>query len=383
MKIIHITPTFYPAIYWGGPIYSVYDLCNSTAKIPDVILRVLTTDSASPRCSDALNVTDFPISYPGGFLVFFCRRWWAHSFSPGMLLRLWPMIKWADVVHLTAVYSPPTIPTLLICRMLGKPIIWSPRGALQSWDGSTKPLVKRLWVWICNVLISRERCVMHFTSSQEILDSKAWVPNSDSVLIPNSVNLPQVLSDRSWLPDGKLRLLFIGRLHPKKGVENLLYALKLIGDEMISLMICGIGEEAYSRTLRALVNQLSLEKCVSFKGHVDSNEKMNVFMQSDVCVVPSFTENFGRVVTEALAHGVPVIAGKGTPWEKVQSHDCGLWVENDPESLAKAILCIRAKVLPEMGERGRNWMKEDFCCSEIAAKMHSTYKNLIKHQLSN
>jgi glycosyltransferase involved in cell wall biosynthesis len=384
MKLLHIIPTFYPATYWGGPIYSVYGLCNATAKISGVTLRVLTTDAAGPQRSDAVEVTDFPMLYPGGYEVFFCRRWWAHSVSPGMILRLWPMIRWADVVHLTAVYSPPTIPTLLICRLLGKPVAWSPRGALQRWEGSTKPLAKRAWEWICNVLISRKSCVMHVTSEQEAADSEARIPNSASVLIPNGVDIPEVLPARSWRPDGKLRLLFFGRLHPKKGIENLLYALKAMGDETVSLAICGIGDEAYSRSLRELVHQLGLgERRVSFQGHVDGEEKMKAFMQADVCVVPSFTENFGMVVAEALAHGVPVIASKGTPWAQVEARDCGLWVENSPESLAEAICCIRTKALPEMGARGRDWMKEEFGWDAIAARMFSIYKNLTRGQVSN
>src|SRR5437867_6880662 len=151
VRLLHIIPAYYPATYWGGPIYSVYGLCNALAKTPGVSLRVLTTDTAGPSRSDSVEVTGVPMRYPGGYEVFVCRRRWAASVSPGMLLRLWPMIRWADVVHLTAVYSPPTIPTLLISRLLGKPLVWSPRGALQRWEGSTRVMSKALWEWVCRV----------------------------------------------------------------------------------------------------------------------------------------------------------------------------------------------------------------------------------------
>ena len=317
--------------------------------------------------------------YPGGYEAFFCRRLWAASVSPGMLLRLWPMIRWADVVHLTAVYSPPTIPALLICRLLGKPIVWSPRGALQRWEGTTKPLAKRAWEGICNALISDNSCIMHVTSKQEAIDSQARIPKARAEIIPNGVEIPDALPAREWLPCGRLRLLYMGRLHPIKGIDNLLRALKLLEDESIVLEICGNGDAAYLLGLQEIVHQLGLKRCVSFRGHVDGKDKLNAFMQADVCVVPSFTENFGMVVAEALAYAVPVIASQGTPWAEVEARDCGLWVNNSPESLVAGIESIRHKTLPEMGMRGRDWMKEEFSWAAIAGKMVVIYTDLTRN----
>jgi glycosyltransferase involved in cell wall biosynthesis len=377
MKILHITPAYYPATYWGGPIYSLYGLCNALAKMRGITLRVLTTDAAGPSRSASVKVTGFPMLYPGGYEVFFCRRLWAASVSPGMFLRLWPMIRWADVVHLTAVYSPPTIPTMLICRLLGKPVVWSPRGALQRWEGATKPSAKRAWEWICNALVSRKDCVLHVTSEQEAVDSEARIPKARAEIIPNGVDIPEALPARKWLPGGRLRVLYIGRLHPIKGIENLLRALKLQEDSTVSLTICGSGDESYLRGLKELVHQLGLDECVSFQGHVDGKEKLNAFMKGDVCVVPSFTENFGMVVAEALAHAVPVIASHGTPWAGVEKHACGLWVDNSQKGLSDAISLIRHKPLVEMGARGKAWIKGAFSWETIAGQMFCTYRSLL------
>lgn len=376
VRIVHVTPAFYPATYWGGPIYSVYGLCNALASMPGMTLRVLTTDSAGPSRSDTVEVSAFPMPYAGGYDVFFCRRLWAASVSPGMFLRLWPMIRWADVVHLTGVYSPPTIPTLLICRLLGKPVVWSPRGALQRWEGTTKPLFKKAWEWICNALLKPGRCILHVTSKQEAAVSEARISKAVAKLVPNGVDIPEALPDRVWLPDGKLRLLYLGRLHPIKGIENLLRALTTLEDGSVSLAICGSGDEAYSLGLRQMVRELGLERCVSFQGHVDGEEKKNIFMQADVCVVPSFTENFGMVVAEALAHGVPVIASRGTPWAEIEEKRCGLWVDNSPESLAQAIVQIRAMELSEMGKRGRDLMKTVYDWNAIALAMQNIYRGI-------
>src|SRR5262249_13327423 len=133
-----------------------------------------------------------------------------------------------------------------------------------------------------------------------------------------------------------LRLLFLGRLHPIKGLENLLPALQL-ADAKATLAICGEGEPAYESQLRTLVRSLKLEDRVRFFGRVAVPPREQQFHDADVCVVPSFKESFGAVIVESLARAVPVIAGRGTPWEQVEEHGCGMWVSNDAEVLAQAI----------------------------------------------
>ena len=378
MNIVHIVPTFYPATYWGGPIYSVYGLCNALVKIPGVSLKVLTTDAASHSRSDSVDVSDFPMHYPGGYEVYFCHRLWGASFSPSMLLKLWAMIRLADVVHLTAVYSSPTIPTLLICRLLGKSLVWSPRGALQRWDGSTKPLVKDAWERICNMLIKPGKCFLHVTSEAEAIAGLERMPKTIAKLIPNAVDIPERLPDKAWLPAGKLRLLYIGRIHPKKGIENLLQAIKILDDESITLSIYGTGDDGYTQSLHQLVDKLGMEKSVKFYGHVVGEEKKKVFMQADLCVVPSFTENFGMVIAEALVHGVPVISSKGTPWQEMESRGCGLWIENTPEAIAEAICNLDRDSLSVMGLKGKSWIENEFTWPVIGRQFYDVYESIIK-----
>jgi glycosyltransferase involved in cell wall biosynthesis len=377
MKILHITPTFYPASYWGGPIYSTYDLCNELASKKDITLYVLTTDSAGPKLTETIKYKEFPMVYPVGYKVYFCRRCFSLSFSPGMLLRLWPMIRDADVVHLTAVYSSPTIPTLLICGILNKPVVWSPRGSLQRWEKTTRPLAKRVWEYICNLLIRPDRCILHVTSTQEAVASNQRIPNAEIKVIPNGVDIPDVLPERTWKSGGRLRLLYLGRLHPIKGIENLLEALKQLGKESISLDIYGTGDGDYCNSLDEMVKSLNLSNDVLFKGHLDSKDKLTAFMSYDVCVVPSYSENFGMVVAESLAHGVPVIASKGTPWKDIEKYDCGYWVDNTPESLASSIKRLFSVNLLEMGMNGRKWMQAEYNWRYIGGQMNELYKDIL------
>ena len=292
------------------------------------------------------------------------------------------MIKWADVIHLTAVYSPPTIPTLLICKELKKPVIWSPRGALQRWDGTTRKAPKKIWETICNLLCDSPRVLLHVTSEEERLDSLKRIKEIEAVVIPNGVDINTINTSRRWKPEDKLRLIYFGRLHPIKGIENLLHALARL-DNDVSLAIYGDEDRAYQKSLayrkslESLTNELSIKGRVQFHGWVNGEGKSSYFQEADVCIVPSFRENFCMVVVESLAQGVPVIVSKGAPWKQIEDVGCGLWVDNNPENLAHAIKRISHMPLPEMGLKGREWMVKEFSWTSIAAKMLGVYQELV------
>ena len=119
-----------------------------------------------------------------------------------------------------------------------------------------------------------------------------------------------------------------------------------------------------------------MERKAFLTGEVLADAKERVFQNADLCVVPSFTENFAIVVAEALARAVPVIASHGTPWQAVEPHGCGVWIDNSPESLAAAIARLRSGPLREMGARGREWMQRDFSWDTIGARMMAVYTDL-------
>ena len=376
MKVLHVSPSFYPATYYGGPIQSTYALCNALATIPDIELRVLTTDTAGLRRRERLRVEEFPTRLPAGYDVYYCQRTLGADVAPGLLVRLWSMIRWADVVHLTAVYSPPTIPTLMLCRLLRKPVVWSTRGALQSWSKRSGALTKTVWDKVCNSLCQTDRVVLHATSEAESSESVERIQNARAVVIPNGIDLPEVNGNQRNV-NSDLRLLYLGRLHPIKGVENLLRAVAKL-PESVKLSICGDGDAVYREQLETLTTELGLSPQVTFYGHVEGETKERYFREADWCVVPSFQENFCMVVAEALARGVPVIASRGTPWTRVEEVGCGLWVNNDEASLADAITRAAGMPREEMSRRGRDWMAHEFSWQLIAEQMTRQYDGLIE-----
>lgn len=370
IKVLHVTPSFYPAHVYGGPIDATYQLCRHLAK-QGCETRVLTTN-ANGR-NEALQVpTDKEVLFAEGFTVRYCARRWRQSVSPMLMRLLWPYMSWADVVHLFYVYSFPTFPTLLHSRWLHKPVVWSPLGALQRWQGSSRRGAKAAWDFLWYEGVDRSRLILQVSSGKEKDETLARFPKMRARVIPNGVEIPAVVE---WAGRSeKLRLLFLGRLDPIKGIENLLQACSRLSDFAWGLTIAGWGAPAYAARLRERISALGLGGRVEMAGGVLAEAKRKLFESCDVAVVPSYKESFGIVVAEALAHGVPVIAGKGTPWSGLEREKCGLWVANDPESLARAIRAIRVMPLQQMGARGRDWMQRDFSWPAISRQMLDLYR---------
>ena len=135
MKVLHVVPSFHPAYSYGGPIRSTFELCRNVVQLGCEV-RVLTTDADGlDRVLDVDKTKE--VQLPEGFRVRYCPRRQRHSVSPTLMHLLPTYMRWADVVHLTGVYNFPTFPTIFCGRLLHKPLIWSPRGALQRWEGSS------------------------------------------------------------------------------------------------------------------------------------------------------------------------------------------------------------------------------------------------------
>ncbi|MFT3768991.1 MAG: glycosyltransferase [Minicystis sp.] len=375
MKVAHVTPSYYPAFVYGGPPESAHQLSRHLARA-GCDVRVLTTDANGPKLTVDVDKTR-EIEMEPGLRVRYCPRRLPESAAPSLLALLPGYVRWCDVVHLNAVYNFTTFPTLLAAKAADKPVVWSARGALSRWKETRREGAKEVWERICRVIAPR-RTVLHVTSESEEKQAAARMRGMRTALIPNGVEVP-ALAPRP-APSETLRVLYLGRLHPIKGLDNLVAACGLLvrgGERRFSLTLAGGGEPAYTDALRRAVAENGLGDLVTFLGEVPPSDKGRLFAGADLFVMPSFTENFGLAIAEALAHGVPVIAGEGTPWSGLASNDAGLWVPNDPGSLAAAITAMRARPLGEMGARGRAWMEREFGWARVALDMRALYERLL------
>ena len=367
MKILHVIPNYYPATTWGGPIFSTKAICDGIAAQPGVTLRVLTTDAASPARGDRVAPADLP--YP----VHYARRIAGHSTAPGLLAQLPGAIAWADVVHLTATYNFPTLPTLTLARALGRPVVWSPRGALQAtaeWAEAPRRSAKYAFERAAGLLRPADT-VLHVTAQSEAAASTTRLPGIAAAIIPNCVTIPPAVQRAK--SNARIRLLYLGRLHPKKGLERLFTAMAGLPAH-VSLDVYGTGDPAYTGGLQQMA--ACFDGRIRLHGHVDGAAKSMAFAGADLCVLPSYSENFGIAVAEALAHGVPVLTTTGTPWQGLEQQGCGRWLDLDQTSLSDEIAALIKADLPAMGARGRAWMIRDFSPEAMTAAFMDLYRSL-------
>jgi glycosyltransferase involved in cell wall biosynthesis len=316
----------------------------------------------------------------GGFRVRYCSRLMRHSVSPALLRWLIPYVRWANIVHLTAVRAFPTIPTMIACRLFHKQLVWSPRGEFQRWSGNHRSAVKFAWELACRMQMPANT-VLHVTSQRESEESLRRFPKLSAVVVPNGLPVPRDLA--THVPgDGTLRVGHIGGLDPKKGIGNLLEACRLLKDSgmLLKLRIAGSGEARYEESVRGEIEAFGLGPDVEMSGHLAESAKPHFFQCIDLAVIPSHRENFGIAVADALAHGVPVVASTGTPWARVVEVGCGIWVDNSPVELARAIREMATAPLEQMGQRGRRWIMEEFSWERIAREMRNAYSSLLQRK---
>ncbi len=371
MRVLHVTPSYFPASIYGGPIQSTHELNLALARLGATV-RVLTTDANGPQ---RLAESGSEVSY-SGVVVHYMPRVMRPDISFSLLTRLIADVRWADVVHLTAVYSFSTIPTLAACKLLGKPLFWSPRGAFQQWQGSPKQSLKAIWDVVGRMAAPRRTTVIA-ASEREALAARQRYPKVSAEIVGNGVHVPDVLRTRT--ESDILRIVFLGRLHPIKGLEELIDACGLLCEKGIAfqLSVAGGGDAGYIAALRERAQSRGVESQVHFLGQIEPAAKAHLFSASDILVLPSHSENFGMVVVEALAHAVPVVASKNTPWQALEAKECGLWTENDPASIAAAMERLRSMDRRRMGMNGRAWMSTEFTWAKQAQKVYCLYEDAI------
>lgn len=187
--------------------------------------------------------------------------------------------------------------------------------------------------------------------------------------------MPNNLPSRNWRPNGLLRLAFVSRVHPKKGLDILFPALARLPTH-VTLDIYGDGDPDYVRDLQAEADRMNLSERVRFHGYVDGDDKTRALTNCDLFVLPTHSENFGIVVAEALAHGTPVITTMNAPWKEIIAQGCGAWTEATPQALEEAIRNLESADLETLGAQGRNWMERDFSVESMVQKFRKLYRRL-------
>jgi glycosyltransferase involved in cell wall biosynthesis len=365
LKILHLTPSYKPATTYGGPIFSVSKLCEAlqTAGHEVQVLSTLANGKTE------LQIPAGEVQIVEGVKVRYYPRWTKdHShFSPALLWAWWRAIQPGTVLHVHSWWNLVAILGVALALLKGQRPVLSPRGMLSAY--TLQSGAKRLFHHLLGRHLLR-RCVLHATSEQEAKELRTVVPGARYFVAPNLLELPQPQA-RAGGPvrqlGAALQLLFLSRIHPKKGLELLFSALAR-ADYAWQLTVAGTGEVDYIAELKDLALGLNIAENIRWAGWVEGVAKWDLLERADLLVLPSQNENFANVVLEALALGTPVLLSTEVGLsEYVQAEGLGWGCAAEVNALRSALAGVASDraALAAIRVRASEQVRQDFSVERV------------------
>ena len=266
-----------------------------------------------------------------------------------------------SLIHVHGVWSPILFFASLLGFFLRIPVAISPHGSLEPWALQFKPLKKRLALALYQRWALLHASMVFVTAEQERESVRSVGVRTFVTLLPNGVDEHPLVESAPFRETKNL--LFLSRVHPKKGLRDLVLAWDKVRKPGWKVIVAGPDELGYTDELKLLIRELGLDQDFEFPGLVVGKEKEYYFSIADIFILPTYSENFGIAVAEALMRGVPVITTTGAPWEELVSWGCGWWVSPGVEGVSNALvsaMSMGASELRAMGAKGRRLVVEKY-----------------------
>lgn len=314
--------------------------------------------------------------------------------APRVLATSWPLARALDadvarfdVVHLHSLYLFHVWAAARACRRHGVPYLLRPHGTLDPYLWNRHRFRKRIIEWAFQNSVIRGAAALHYTASEEMKLAEPYVHGASGVVIPNGLDLAEYAE---LPPPGRVRtehpeigsrriVLFLSRLNFKKGLDLLVPAFAEASRSVNDLHLVIAGpDDGMRRETERLIAEARIGSRVTFLGMLDHAQKLAAFRDAAMFVLPSYSENFGIAVVEAMACGVPVaISDKVNIWREVQEAGAGLVAPTKISAVAQQIVQLaRLSDAEEMGARGRRLVEARFGWDKIAHDLESVYRSL-------
>ena len=362
----------------------MFSLCRAE-RAAGADVRVVTTTANGESDLDGTSLNAAPFH---GIPVRYCARAWPRSlfYAPALHDVLASELRDADVLHIHGLWNATVWTAASIARRLGKPYVLSPRGMLASAALSHNSWRKRLVFPITDRRVVERASRLHATSKPEFDDLNEMPLRGRAVLIPNGVNiLPLAAASgairrRFHLPDVAPLVLFLGRIHPIKRLDLLAaaFANVLVNHPSAHLVIAGPDEQGHRATLEPFF--AGMVGSVTWTGPVADAEKQQLLEAAAALVMCSNSESFGMSAAEAMAAGTPVVVTQTCPWQEVEQHRAGYWIEQTPDAIADAINALLADpaTAKDMGTNGRALMAARYTWRQAAAALIHEYESIAR-----
>lgn len=381
MRILHVIPTYVPAWRYGGLIVAAHGLCRALARCGHDV-HVFTTSVNGP---DDLNVPPAtPVDVEGVKVWYFPpshmrRLYW----SPDLRRELSRQISTFALVHLHSVFLWPTWAAARAASLRSVPYVVSPHGMLvRELIARKSRLKKTLWIRLIEKHTLENASAIHVTSTLEAQELEYF-----DFRLPNVAVIPHGVEADPGHSPGPLDVslvaqkpffLFLSRINWKKGLDRLIPALAFAPD--VNLIVAGNDDENCRPQLEALAAKQGVSERVHFIGPVYGSEKQALIKHATALVLPSYSENFGIVVLEAMAAGCPVVVTEAVGLaDVVRASGAGIVSAGDPPVLGGVLqrLLTDADGRRQMGERGRKIAAEHYSWDVVAAPMEALYQDII------
>jgi len=381
MKILHITPSLAPE--WGGPPKVIAGIAKALIE-KGVETRILTTAEKGKE-KRIVMLSDVPIRIvKRGFL----SRFWI-AYSPSITHVMREEIENCDLVHIHELWHYPHFAVYKVAKSFKKPFIISIHGELKPWCLNHKAFKKKIYSILIQRKILKEASALHAITEEEVKNISNFVDNKNVFLIANGINLEDFknLPHREKFEDlypelkGKKVILFLGRIHPIKGLDILAKAFSIISEyrENVRLVIAGPDENGYESKIKSILKKEGILNNVIFTGMLSGNIKFAALIRADIFIIPSYSEVRSITALEAMICGLPVIITKQCDFPEIGKYKAGMIIEPDINQLVRAFnyLLNNPKLCKEMGENGIRLVKESFTWDKIVNQMINLYEEVI------
>ena len=355
MQILHVAIDIAPES--GGPTRSIKGICRALVRSGNKVGLL------------ALH-GEHEFENPCGVVVF-------HGEGDVDLCQL---IGSFDIVHIHALWNLGLHKVVSVCRKVGVPYVISPRGMLDPWALSVKPLRKRIARILYQDRDLRGAAAIHATAESEAEHIREAGFRNNIIISPNGVDVPRCLEGKGENVEGKKTALFLSRLHPGKGLLALAEAWAKVRPQGWVMRVVGPDSYGHKAEVVSKLRLLGIEGEWQFRDMVDDVEKWKEYAAADLLIHPSVSENFGITIAEGLASGLPVICTKGAPWSDIVERKCGWWIDVGAESLTIALreaLLYDTEKFQDMGRRGRKLVEDKYTWDAVSNAMIKGYKEVL------
>jgi len=385
MRVLHVIASLAPR--YGGPPKACLELCRELARRgDDVAIYTTTIDGggdlpvpvAEPQWSEGVQIRYFPVQWPRGYVL-----------SPPLAKALKVAIPQYDVVHIHSLYLFSSLAAAHYCQRFGVPYLVQPHGSLDPYLYRRHRGRKRIYEFLAERRNLNRAAAIHFVTEEERELTRPLGLEAPGIVAPLGLNLadygdavPGAFAKGWPQTRGRRLILFLGRLNFKKGLDLLARAFGHVARKCddVGLVLAGTEDGGYGARVRQWLAAEGVLGKTTFTEMLLGAEKLSAFRAADVFVLPSYSENFGISVIEAMACEVPVVvSNKVNIWREVIEAGAGLVVDCNAEALAGALVTLlgdsaRRKA---MGRQGRRLVEERFTWEAVGERMTEVYRQIV------